>query len=62
MIFRQEKNAAFEWTEFEVQAAVGKPGKPGFEEILMKVIDDGDVWQLKQKKLEACQWGWSLNR
>jgi hypothetical protein len=38
VIFRQGKNAAFEWTEFDVHAAaasvVGKPGEHAVAEVL----------------------------
>ena len=49
MVFRPERNAAFEWTEFDhVHAAVVKPGKYAFVVVLMKVFD-ADEWQMRLK-------------
>jgi len=49
VISRQVRNAAVGWTEFDVHAAVGKPGKGVLVEVLTKALDANDR-QLKLRR------------
>ena len=57
MVFRPERNAAFEWTAFDVHAAVGKPGKCALVEVVVKALGDGVDWDLKLRRQP--EEGWS---